>query len=565
MTWISKSASQIALAASVALIGCTEPKVQAARQLSTHVIVSSTVDQSGLLSRVALTRSAGPAVTTANALSEASVVYVSMPPGSIPGGQNANIHNRVSSQVLSVAMVDGGFDPQAVAAAVGDTLEIDVDTPTGTVTELDRVPPRRAPTIVRTAPPKGKTAVPLNTQIVVVFSEPIDPATIAGALRLFAGATDAAPAVAGVAKLDGSGFVATFTPDSLLAPDANYTTVITTGVRNLVGDPLNEGAQVGFTTGSLFSNPPFESAGSMAFGRADATATVLPDGRVLILGGTQSSVYPDGEVYDPAARSFSSANSMMTLRAGHPAVTLPGGKLFFLDGIVLQDGRVFFASLFSTTVNNSAEIYDPVSGTSTQVGYDAQTDLNFYWNTATLLLDGRVLLTGSAGKGLGTPTLSESKLFDPRTNSFKDTALMEAGFYDSTGWGTLLEDGTVLFVAWCWEACNDPVSLYDPSTETFTDVGYLGGDFPLSRAVRLADGRVLITGGQLPGGNGTRATWIYAPQYRTLYTGFPMLSGRHEHTSTLLPDGSVLVAGGYSYWPSLTQSAELFHPSPSTP
>ena len=558
MTGISKSASQIALAASVALIGCSEPTVPAAKQSSTHVVVSSTIAQSSVASRVS---SVGPAAMTA--LDEASFVYVSMPPGSVPTGQHATIHNRATAQVLSVAMVNGGFDPEPIAAAVGDTLEVDVDTPSGTVTEFSRVPIHRPPTLVRTVPPKGKTDVPLNTQIVIVFSDPIDPSTIPAALRLFAGTNEAAAAVAGVAKLDGSGLVATFTPDSLLAPDAAYTAVITTNVRNLAGDPLEQGAQIGFTTAtsSQFSTPPFETVGSMAWPRVDAKATLLPDGRVLIIGGIPAGVHPQAEVYDPATRTFAAADQMITVRGGHEAAILPGGKLLYLDGIVLQDGRILFL-----TMNNSAEIYDPTSGTSTLVRYDAQTTLAFGWDTATLLLDGKVLLVGSEGTAGGLPSQSASKLFDPQTNSFKDTALLHGGFYDTAGWGTLLEDGTVLFVVWAFDAgAPDDVSVFDPSTETFTVVGNLGGDFPLSAATRLADGRVLITGGQLPGGNGTSETWVYVPKSRTLYPGPPMLYGRHSHTSTLLPDGTVSIAGGYTIWPGQTPSAEIFHPSPSTP
>jgi hypothetical protein len=144
------------------------------------------------------------------------------------------------------------------------------------------------------------------------------------------------------------------------------------------------------------------------------TATLLPDGRVLIYGGTSGSGQPQAEVYDPTTRTFAAADQMMTSLGGHPVVMLPGAKLLFLDGILLQDGRVFFATEFSQT-SSYAEIYDPMSGGFSQLGYDPQTTLSFHWNTATLLLDGRVLLTGAEGTA-GQLTQSASKLFDPRTN-----------------------------------------------------------------------------------------------------------------------------------------------------
>jgi hypothetical protein len=39
-----------------------------------------------------------------------------------------------------------------------------------------------------------------------------------------------------------------------------------------------------------------------------------------------------------------------------------------------------------------------------------------------------------------------------------------------------------------------------------------------------------------------------------------MITGRHEHTATLLPDGTVLMAGGYSIWPTPTSNAEIYKP-----
>ena len=581
MNGIRKLASRIVSAALAAypavllLIGCSEraPTVPVAKQLSALVVVSAPVGQSGAVVEVA--RSLGRAATTATVAGDDSVVYVSMAPGSAPGGENATVRNVATGQVLTVTMADGGFDPAPLGGTVGDTLEVDVTLPTGIETYFGIVPRRRPPTLVRSNPPNGKTDVPLNTRITVVFSEPIDQTTVPASMQLFQGAD----AVAGTATLDSSGLVATFAPDSLLAPNAEYTAVITTTVRNLAGDALEQSAPIRFTTGTLSTGLPpsqgisqcpanspissaaFERVGSMALARKGA-ATALPDGRVLIFGGTpDAGLQPQAEIYDPATRTFAAGDQMMTSRGGHPAVMLPEGKLLFLDGIVLQDGRVFFATPVSIYLQlqdgpfsppNYAEIYDPTSGTFARLNDHAQAPI--YWDTATLLLDGRVLLTGT------TADLSNvTELFDPRTNTFKNTGAMQ-GWYDTSGWGTLLADGTVLFVEWCFEVCNDAVELYDPSSETFTVVGSINGDLPLSRSVRLANGRVLITGGQWPGGNGTNETLLYIPASRTLVQGPPMTCGRHEHSATLLPDGTVLIAGGYSAWPGRTRTAEIFHP-----
>jgi hypothetical protein len=63
----------------------------------------------------------------------------------------------------------------------------------------------------------------------------------------------------------------------------------------------------------------------------------------------------------------------------------------------------------------------------------------------------------------------------------------------------------------------------------------------------------------LPGGNGDPGTELYTLTSTFALTG-QMIAGRHSHTATLLPDGTVLVAGGYTFWPSSIAGAELYHP-----
>jgi hypothetical protein len=82
-----------------------------------------------------------------------------------------------------------------------------------------------------------------------------------------------------------------------------------------------------------------------------------------------------------------------------------------------------------------------------------------------------------------------------------------------------------------------------------------------SAAVRLPNGTVLITGGQLPGGSGGAGTDLYDPASEKFTSAGNMTAGRDEHTATLLPDGTVLIAGGHSGWPASTSSAEIYKPT----
>jgi Big-like domain-containing protein len=571
-----------AFAAALALpTACTDqhPVAPAQSSLATRIIVSA---PNGQVSPASITNAERSPNVAADALAASStLVYVSLPLGSISGGSSATIRNRRTGDLVEVSMVDGGFDPTPIAAVADDDLTIDIRGGTSVLLSATiRVPRRRPPTIVRSEPPNGKTEVPLNEQIEVVFSEPVDPTSIPASLQLLY--TD--QIVSGLAIPKSSGLVAEFAPNASLAPNTQYTLVITTGVRDLAGEALEQNVRINFTTGagaetephdattvfcaptppsnSLTTTAAFTPVGDMSQIHGDMT-TLLPDGRVLVFGGTpfndliwggvpDTTIRPVAEVYDPAANTFSPADNMVTFRGGHPAVLLPQGQLRFLDGTLLQDGRVFFAR------PNSAETYDPVAGTFMPTGGYAHTEPST-WNTRTVLLDGRVLLTGS----VGTPQrfFGATELFDPKTGTFKKTGSMH-GWSDTPGLGILLADGTVLFVQWNFDVAGDVAELYDPTTETFNTIGCLYYSHEYSAGVRLRDGTVLITGGQLPGGNGSTETLLYLPATRAFAEGPSMNVGRHSHSATLLRDGTVLIAGGYSIWPNPTRTAEIFRPAP---
>jgi hypothetical protein len=295
----------------------------------------------------------------------------------------------------------------------------------------------------------------------------------------------------------------------------------------------------------------------MTIARADHWATLLSDGRVLILGGrscvlcTSDPAETSAEFYDPSLGKFTPANVTFTTRGSHEAILLPDGKVLIAGGIAIQDGR----TLITNDVN--AEIYDPATDTFAMTGaYADSTPLSL--DSATLLLDGRVLITGCAAQC----TSEVAEVFDPKSNTFSRTGPRRVWF-DIATTATLLTDGTVLFVESNFDIYPDDVELYDPVTGVFTHIGQISEFHELSAAVRLADGTVLISGGQLPGGKGRADTQLYLPASGTFTFAGSMTTGRHSHTTTVLPDGTVLIAGGYSVWPTPTSSAEIYKPSAS--
>jgi alpha-tubulin suppressor-like RCC1 family protein len=180
-----------------------------------------------------------------------SVVYVSLVPGTVPAGLQATVRNPATGQIVTTAVVAGGFDPVAIPASVGDTLVVEITRSGGAETMRATEPVRtpHPPVVVRTSPPRGGRDVPLNAIVVLVFSEPLDSATAdRGSVQLWQGTT---PIPGTVRFADAAHLRAEFHPDSLLAPQTAYQVVLTTAIRDLNGLALDSAVTVSFTTGTL--------------------------------------------------------------------------------------------------------------------------------------------------------------------------------------------------------------------------------------------------------------------------------------------------------------------------
>jgi alpha-tubulin suppressor-like RCC1 family protein len=177
------------------------------------------------------------------------VVYVSLAPGSVPTGTQATVRNQTSGGSITTAVVNGGFDPVAIAAAVGDTLLVEVRGPsTDVIRAVLVVAAQRPLVVVRTNPPPRKTDVPLNAIMVVVFSAPIDSTTLTTeSVQLWSGTT---PVPGTVRFADVAHLRAEFHPDGLLAAETDHELVVTQGIRDVNGQALASPVAVPFTTGT---------------------------------------------------------------------------------------------------------------------------------------------------------------------------------------------------------------------------------------------------------------------------------------------------------------------------
>jgi alpha-tubulin suppressor-like RCC1 family protein len=206
------------------------------------------------------------------------VVYVSLASGSVIGGRTAFVTRVGGSDSVGVQIIDGGFDPVAIAASGADTIVVVVRNSVGATLLEARtaVALKRPPVVVRTSPPRKKSDVPVNMSIVIVFNEPVLPATInESTVRVMRGTTSVPGSVR---VLEGNGSVVAFTPSSPLAPNAEHRVVVSETVADLDGDVLGSETVIEFTTGQS------------SLGRA-ASISISPDvvvmtGRVYQLAAT---------------------------------------------------------------------------------------------------------------------------------------------------------------------------------------------------------------------------------------------------------------------------------------
>lgn len=215
-------------------------------------------DSPELILSDALAPGSAAVLTSSTGAGLASVAYLSLPPGTIPDAEYVIIRNLTDGdpEGLAVAVTDGGFDPVVVVANESDRLELEFH---GDGAILGRkygtVPRSRPPAIVRIAPPKGRTDVALAVRPTVIFSEPVDPASLGTSVHLL---REGLPVAGQVVARQGESWTVEFVPAALLEPEATYELHIAATVRDLDGETLGAAAGSDFTTGTLAPPPPTE-------------------------------------------------------------------------------------------------------------------------------------------------------------------------------------------------------------------------------------------------------------------------------------------------------------------
>jgi hypothetical protein len=311
------------------------------------------------------------------------------------------------------------------------------------------------------------------------------------------------------------------------------------------GTVLVNGGTVAQPLNSAFYVPAqqiFIAAGVPAVpNRTDSTATLLPNGKVLMVGGNNGNTFAltSAELYDPITTQFSPTGSLNFGRYFHTATLLPSGKVLITGGQTTDSNWL-----------NSAELYDPATGTFSITG-----SLNFPrgGHTATLLSDGTVLVAG--GQTIAGGFLTDNEIYDPSSGTFSTTGSLATGREFQTA--TLLANGSVL-VAGGVDNVGSVASaeLYNVATKTFTSAGNLVTSRFFHTATLLVTGKVLFTGGVNTALGTLSSAEVYDPVAGSFTPAGNMTTARESHAAALMDNGQVLIYGGAGA--TVLGSAELY-------
>jgi len=291
--------------------------------------------------------------------------------------------------------------------------------------------------------------------------------------------------------------------------------------------------------------------GYLSTPRQNHTATLLPNGKVLLVGGVTpmpggGGYYEDtatAELYDPTSGTFTPTGSLNNARDSQAAVLLQNGTVLIVGGYQYNEGY------FGATT--SAEIYDPSTGQFTNT--TGSLSYARAGCTATLLSNGTVLVVGGVSS---FDVWSSSEIFDPSTGQFSPGPNLPAAEYGQSA--TTLSNGTVMLAGGTTTWMGSPwanVQIYNPSTNSFSAIQSMAVARFSQTATVLNDGTVLLVGGDASSNNYNTAE-LFQPATGTFLgagttadniagcSGCMPIPGTFLHTATLLNDGTVLIAGG---------------------
>ncbi len=310
---------------------------------------------------------------------------------------------------------------------------------------------------------------------------------------------------------------------------ASHTATLLSNGKVLISGGFKKGpdrhSQLYTNTAEIFDpqSGSFTTATSMNVERCSHTATLLPDGDVLVTGGTNGVSMASAELYHSKNGTWEKLPDMKAARSGHEAILLPGNQVLIIGG---SKNAETFAELF----NYQDKQFEKV----------ISAPVNLSGSAVVLLPNGRVLV---AGGDINNQPADVALLYDPKTGLFAATGKLSIVRHKSAV--ALLKNGNALLIGGSnnrdWKGKYTSTEIYDVEKNMFTKGPDLNFErFKLMKAVStLPDGSILVTGGDAH-------IEVLKPGAQKFETMGELEQPLYYSTCTLLPNGSTLIAGGYS-------------------
>ena len=277
------------------------------------------------------------------------------------------------------------------------------------------------------------------------------------------------------------------------------------------------------------------------------TATLLPNGKVLVVGGRDGRTgLASAELYDRTTNAWSPAGTLATPRFRHSAVLLSGGRVLVVGGQESDTGFLATAEVYDPETNEW-RVVQPMSVARASQG-------------AVVLGNGEVLVVGGYNGGTFHNT---AEIYIAEEDRWRPAAQMSAVRIDPSA--TRLADGTVLVAGGFGSASQATAERYDRETDQWSPAGSMLEGRVKHSASLLPNGKLLVVGGDnsTEGGTYLATAELYDPAANSWSAAAPTAAPRSGHVAVPLDGGRILVAGGRNKETSVA-SAEVYDPGANT-